>query len=150
MCIRDRTIPEAVELVLQAGSMGNGGDVFVLDMGEPVRIYDLAVKMIMLSGLQVRDKSNLDGDIEIQFVGLRPGEKLFEELLIGDNVSKTANNLIMRAEEKMISWSLLKPMLDKLIDASINDEQEEIRGLLVMLVPEYSPQESIKDFLYKD
>jgi len=144
------TIPEAVELVLQAGSMGNGGDVFVLDMGEPVRIYDLAVKMIMLSGLQVRDKSNLDGDIEIQFVGLRPGEKLFEELLIGDNVSKTANNLIMRAEEKMISWSLLKPMLDKLIDASINDEQEEIRGLLVMLVPEYSPQESIKDFLYKD
>jgi len=144
------TIPEAVELVLQAGSMGNGGDVFVLDMGEPVRIYDLAVKMIMLSGLQVRDKSNLDGDIEIQFVGLRPGEKLFEELLIGDNVSKTANNLIMRAEEKMISWSLLKPMLDKLIDASINDEQEEIRGLLVKLVPEYSPQESIKDFLYRD
>ena len=81
------TIPESVELVIQAGAMGKGGDVFVLDMGDPVKIYDLAVKMIRLSGLQVLDEHNQDGDIEIKFTGLRPGEKLYEELLVGDNVT---------------------------------------------------------------
>ena len=96
------TIPEAVQLVIQAGAMGQGGDVFVLNMGKPVKIYDLAKKMIHLSGLQVLDKSNPNGDIEIIFTGLRPGEKLFEELLVGNNVVNTKNKLIMRASEEMI------------------------------------------------
>jgi len=137
------TIPEAVELVIQASAMGQGGDVFVLDMGEPVRINDLAIKMIKLSGLQVRDKDNPDGDIEIKFIGLRPGEKLFEELLVGDNTQKTENPLIMRAEEIMIDWKLLKPILVKLRDSSISSNQEEIHALLTKIVPEFKPQDSV-------
>jgi len=96
------TIPEAVELAIQAGAMGLGGDVFVLYMGKLVRIYDLAKKMIRLSGLEVKDEAHLDGDIEIKYTGLRPSEKLYEELLIGDNVSDTDNPLIMRAQEEML------------------------------------------------
>ena len=137
------TIPEAVELVIQASAMGKGGDVFVLDMGKPIRINDLAIKMIQLSGLQVRDKDNPDGDIEIKFIGLRPGEKLFEELLVGDNTQKTENPLIMRAEEIMIDWKLLKPILDQLRDSSISSNQEEIYALLTKIVPEFKPQDSI-------
>ena len=137
------TIPEAVELVIQASAMVQGGDVFVLDMGEPIRINDLAIKMIQLSGLQVRDKDNPDGDIEIKFIGLRPGEKLFEELLVGDNTQKTENPLIMRAEEIMIDWKLLKPILDQLRDSSISSNQEEIYALLTKIVPEFKPQDSI-------
>ena len=133
------TIPEAVELVLQAGAMGHGGDVFVLDMGEPVKIYDLAVKMIHLSGLQVLDENNHDGDIEIQYTGVRPGEKLYEELLVGDNVSITDNKMIMRAREKMIAWDSLKPMLDELKQTSIIDEHVKIRELLTQIVPEFIP-----------
>jgi FlaA1/EpsC-like NDP-sugar epimerase len=104
------TIPEAVELVIQAGAMGLGGDVFVLDMGKPVRIDDLAKKMIRLSGLEVKDESHPDGDIEIKYTGLRPGEKLYEELLIGDNVSDTDNPLIMRAEEELLTWDEISPI----------------------------------------
>ena len=141
------TIPESVELVIQAGAMGAGGDVFVLDMGEPVKIYDLAVKMIQLSGLKLRDQYNLDGDIEIIFTGLRPGEKLYEELLIGSNVSKTENNLIMRAEEVMLPWKTLKPLLDELENASINNEHQKIRSLLQKLVPEFDPQSDIIDLV---
>jgi len=137
------TIPEAVELVIQASAMGQGGDVFVLDMGEPVRINDLAIKMIQLSGLQVRDKDNPDGDIEIKFIGLRPGEKLFEELLVGDNTHKTENPLIMRAEEIMIDWELLKPILDELRTSSISSNQEKMQTLLSKIVPEFKPQDSI-------
>ena len=109
------SIPEAVELVIQAGAMGEGGDMFVLDMGEPVRILDLARKMIRLSGLKVKDKLNPNGDIEIRYTGLRPGEKLYEELLIGDNVSETSNPMIMRAKEEMLAWDELKLILDGLI-----------------------------------
>ena len=133
------TIPEAVELVLQAGAMGQGGDVFVLDMGKPVRIHDLAVKMIQLSGLQVLDENNPDGDIEIKYTGLRPGEKLYEELLVGDNVTETDNKMIMRANEVMIDWDNLKPILNELEEASINTEQKKIRELLIRIVPEYNP-----------
>ena len=103
------TIPEAVELVIQAGAMGEGGDVFVLDMGKPIRIYDLAVKMIQLSGLSVINENNLDGDIEIKYTGLRPGEKLFEELLVDKNVTSTESKLIMRAKETMLEWESLQP-----------------------------------------
>ena len=133
------TIPEAVELVIQAGAMGKGGDVFVLDMGKPVKIYDLAVKMIQLSGLQVLDDNNPDGDIEIVYTGLRPGEKLYEELLVGNNVTETENKLIMRAQEEMIDWENLKPILNELNEASKNTELGRIRELLTQIVPEFNP-----------
>jgi len=133
------TIPEAVELVIQAGAMAEGGEVFVLDMGEPIRIYDLAVKMIKLSGLQVLDESNPKGDIEIKYTGLRQGEKLYEELLVGGKFSLTENRLIMRAEEKMISWDKLEPMLAEIKAASIGSETEKIYKLLEKLVPEFNP-----------
>jgi FlaA1/EpsC-like NDP-sugar epimerase len=127
--------------------MGKGGDVFVLDMGEPVKIYDLAVKMIQLSGLQVKDETNVDGDIEIIYTGLRPGEKLYEELLVGKNVNKTENKLIMRAEEEMIKWEKLVPLLESLEKASIKNENEKIRELLQNLVPGFIPQSKIIDLV---
>ena len=144
------TIPEAVELVVQAGAMGKGGDVFVLNMGEPVRIYDLATKMIQLSGLQVLDENNLDGDIEIKCIGLRPGEKLYEELLVGDNISQTDSLLIMRAEESMLDWEDLKPILDQLNEAINNSDQDKVRELLIEAVPEFKPQCDIADLLFKN
>ena len=114
------TIPEAVELVIQSGAMGYSGDVLVLDMGEPIKIYDLALKMIHLSGLKVLDGQNRDGDIEIIFTGLRPGEKLYEELVIGENFLKTEHDYILRAQEKMIDWKILDPILSELNDALLN------------------------------
>ena len=132
------TIPEAVELVIQSGAMAQGGDVFVLDMGEPVSINDLAIKMIQLSGMKVRDHNNPDGDIEISYTGVRPGEKLYEELLVGDNVIKTENRLIMRANEIMIEWKLLEPMLDELKEVSITGEKDLIQKSLKKIVPEYN------------
>jgi FlaA1/EpsC-like NDP-sugar epimerase len=142
------TIPEAVELVIQAGAMGKGGDVFVLDMGKPVLINDLAVRMIELSGLKVMDKKNPDGDIEIKYTGLRPGEKLYEELLVGGNVKATDNKLIMSAQENMIEWEVLKPALDQLQHSALNLDQRKIRDLLIELVPEFKPQSKIRDLLY--
>jgi len=144
------TIPEAVELVIQAGAMGLGGDVFVLDMGKPVRIYDLAKKMIRLSGLEVKDEERLDGDIEIKYTGLRPGEKLYEELLIGDNVSDTDNPLIMRANEDMLSWDELEPTLNSLKIAITDCDQKKLRELLIQIVPGFKPQCEITDVLYKE
>jgi FlaA1/EpsC-like NDP-sugar epimerase len=141
------TIPEAVELVIQSGAMGNGGEVFVLDMGAQIRIYDLAIKMINLSGLQLLDKNNPDGDIEIKFTGLRPGEKLYEELLVGEDVEKTENKLIMRANESMIDWTELEPLLIELNEACINTNQEKIRKILIKIVPEFSPQSPILDLV---
>ncbi len=143
------TIPEAVELVLQAGSMSSGGDVFVLDMGKPVRIKDLAEKMIRLSGLEVKDEFNTHGDIDIIYTGLRPGEKLYEELLIGDKVTETENPLIMRAVEDMLDWEELKPILDSLRDAIDSGDQKRLRQLLIQLVPGFKPQHKISDILYK-
>jgi FlaA1/EpsC-like NDP-sugar epimerase len=127
------SIPEAVELVIQAGAMAEGGEVFLLDMGEPVRIYDLAVKMIQLSGLQVLDKNHPMGDIEIIFTGLRPGEKLYEELLVSGSFSSSENKLIMRAEEQMMKWNELEPILNKIQEAAENFEVEKIKKLLNQL-----------------
>ena len=141
------TIPEAVELVIQSGALGSGGDVFVLDMGEPVRIYDLAVKMINLSGLQLLNNSNPNGDIEIKFTGLRPGEKLYEELLVGTNVTNTENKLIMRAMESMIEWEVLKPLVLELEQACKNSNQQRAREILIKIVPEFSPQSPILDLI---
>jgi FlaA1/EpsC-like NDP-sugar epimerase len=142
------SIPEAVALVIQAGAMAKGGDVFVLDMGEPIRILDLAKKMIRLSGLQIKDELYPDGDIEIEFTGLRPGEKLYEELLIGDNVSETGNPMIMRAEEEMLAWDDLKLILDGLEKAVDSGDQDKLRQLLIKAVPGFKPQSDIIDILY--
>ena len=144
------SIPEAVELVIQSGAMSKGGEVFVLDMGSPVRIYDLAVKMIKMSGLKVCDEQNPEGDIEIAYTGLRPGEKLYEELLVGDNVSSTQNSLIMSAKEKMIDWDVLKPILNRLQESALSSDQSNIRSLLIEIVPEFKPQSKIRDLLYDE
>jgi FlaA1/EpsC-like NDP-sugar epimerase len=143
------TIPEAAQLVIQAGSMGQGGDVFVLDMGEPVRIVELAEKMIHLSGLSVRSEKNPHGDIAIEFTGLRPGEKLYEELLIGDNVAATQHPMIMTANEDHLSWDLLKGKLSELLTALDQDDYTRVRQLLRDTVSGYTPDGEIVDWIYQ-
>lgn len=136
------TIPEAAQLVIQASAMATGGDVFVLDMGDPVRIYDLAVKMVYLSGLLVKDGTHPHGDIEIKITGLRPGEKLYEELLIGDNPQPTAHPKIMKAHEEFLPWSDLQQELEKLNVALNSCDTNLIREILKKLVPGYQPNSS--------
>ena len=141
------TIPEAAELVIQAGAMADGGDVFVLDMGDPVKIVDLARSMIELSGRSVREDSSGDGDIAIEYIGLRPGEKLYEELLIGDDTSLSAHPRIMRAHEPFIAWHDLRVALNEL-EAMINDGRScAARKLLEKLVIEFRPTDDIVDFV---
>lgn len=142
------TIPEAAQLVLQAGSMGKGGDVFVLDMGKPVRIADLARRMISLMGLTVRDEDNLDGDVEIVYTGLRPAEKLFEELLIGTNVTGTEHPMIMRAMEHSLPWLQVQQVLDELALALTRFDCERARQLLMQTVAEYRPTGDIQDLVW--
>ena len=143
------TIPEAAQLVIQAGSMGQGGDVFVLDMGEPVRIVELAEKMIHLSGLSVRSDRNPQGDISIEFTGLRPGEKLYEELLIGDNVAATPHPMIMSAHEDHLPWEVLKARLSELLSAVDSDNYTHVRQLLRETVSGYTPDGDIVDWIYQ-
>ncbi|MEN4945953.1 nucleoside-diphosphate sugar epimerase/dehydratase [Pseudomonas proteolytica] len=143
------TIPEAAQLVIQAGSMGQGGDVFVLDMGEPVRIVELAEKMIHLSGLSVRSDKNPHGDIAIEFTGLRPGEKLYEELLIGDNVVATQHPMIMSANEDHLDWEILKGKLTELLAAVDADDYSRVRQLLRDTVSGYAPDGEIVDWIYQ-
>ena len=142
------TVTEAVELTIQAGAMGTGGDVFVLDMGQPVKIKELAEKLIRLSGLKVKDENFPEGDIEIKYTGLRAGEKLYEELLIGDNVSKTENPLIMRAKEDKFEWVDLKNLLDKLSVSNKKSDHNSTREILKKIVSGFSPEGTIKDILY--
>jgi len=142
------TIPEAAQLVIQAGAMGQGGDVFVLDMGLPVKIAELAEKMIHLSGLSVRSEKNQQGDIAIEFTGLRPGEKLYEELLIGDNVSPTEHPMIMRANEEHLPWELFKVRLSELLDAVERDDYDRVRQLLRETVSGYKPEGEIVDWIH--
>ena len=141
------TIPEAAELVIQAGAMGRGGDVFVLDMGEPIRIVDLAKRMIHLSGFVEKDREHPDGDIEILYTGLRSGEKLYEELLIGDNVSGTEHQKIMRAEEKIIPWLQLDDILQQLEQINDEDECQQVRDILMTHIDGFKPQCDVKDWL---
>ncbi|MBE7927483.1 polysaccharide biosynthesis protein [Pseudomonas saudiphocaensis] len=143
------TIPEAAQLVIQAGSMGQGGDVFVLDMGQPVKIAELAEKLIHLSGMSVRSEKNPHGDITIEFTGLRPGEKLYEELLIGDNVSATEHPMIMRAEEESFTWDVLRALLAKLLKAVEQDDYPQVRVLLREMVSGYVPEGDIVDLIYQ-
>ncbi|MGE3599658.1 MAG: polysaccharide biosynthesis protein, partial [Dehalococcoidia bacterium] len=142
------TIPEAAALVLQAGSMGEGGDVFVLDMGKPVRISDLARRMVALAGYSVRDDDNPNGDIEIRFTGLRPAEKLFEELLIGNNVMGTEHPMIMRALEHTPTWEQLQPMLRDLLAALNRCDCRRALDLLAAAVREYRPSEQAHDLVW--
>ncbi len=131
------TIPEAAQLVLQAGSMGESGSVFVLDMGEPVRIVDLAYRMVRLYGLTVRDEEHPDGDIEIHVTGLRPGEKLYEELLIGGEVTETEHPRILKARERDMPYAELMGALDALAEALAANDHAAIIAMLRQLVPEY-------------
>lgn len=133
------SIPEAVQLVIQAGAMAKGGDVFVLDMGESVKIVDLAKKMISLAGYQLKDQYSPDGDIEIQYSGLRPGEKLYEELLIGDNVKGTQHTRIMQASEEFLQLDELTKLLADLENVLSNDVLEEIKLSLTKIVSGYTP-----------
>jgi len=142
------TIPEAAQLVIQAGAMAGGGEVFVLDMGEPIRIVDLAHKMISLSGLSVRSVDKPFGDIEIHITGLRPGEKLYEELLIGDNHQKTIHPKIMKAQEEFIVWPELKLHLECLKEYLAADNIVDSRELLLQLVNGYKPNSEIVDWVY--
>ena len=142
------TIPEAAQLVIQAGAMGTGGDVFVLDMGQPVRIYDLASRMVELSGMSLRTEANPDGDIAIAVTGLRPGEKLYEELLIGDNPKPTQHARIMKAHEDFIVWDELQGKLATLQIAIRQNDVPVIRSLLKDLVPGYQPTGAVVDWVH--
>jgi FlaA1/EpsC-like NDP-sugar epimerase len=144
------TIPEAAQLVIQAGAMASGGDVFVLDMGEPVKIMDLAKRMVELSGLSVRDEANPEGDIEISVTGLRPGEKLYEELLIGDNPLPTSHKRIMKAHEEFLSWSILQGQLAELNKVLNANDVPVIRSLLKGLVPGYQPDGDVVDWVWME
>jgi len=154
------TIPEAAQLVMQTGAMAggdrsgsdnhSGAEVYVLDMGAPVKIYDLAQRMIELSGLRVMDEDTPKGDIAIKVVGLRPGEKLYEELLIGNNPKKTQHPRIMKASEKYLSWDELQPVLNTLRIAALNGDVLMVRTIFKTLVPEYVPDRNIADLVYKE
>jgi FlaA1/EpsC-like NDP-sugar epimerase len=139
------TIPEATQLVLQAGAMARGGDVFVLDMGKPIRIADLARRMVHLSGLTVRDETNPEGDIEIRYTGLRPAEKLFEELLIGNNVTGSGHPMIMRALEHSLPWGEMQELLQALLIAMGQFDVVAARDLLLRGVREYRPSGEVVD-----
>jgi FlaA1/EpsC-like NDP-sugar epimerase len=142
------TIPEAAQLVIQAGAMAKGGDVFVLDMGDPVKILELAKRMIHLSGLEVKGDDTPHGDIEIKFTGLRPGEKLYEELLIGNDVKNTDHEKIMRANESMIPWEELNGLIRRLQQAINDNDDVEIRAVLSEAVVGYKPQCAIANVLH--
>lgn len=142
------TIPEAAQLVIQAGAMAEGGEVFVLDMGDPVKIIDLARHMIELTGLTLRDANNPDGDIAIEITGLRPGEKLYEELLIGNDPKKTSHPRIMKANEKFLLWADLDRQLRSLDDALNANDVASILTQLQALVPDYQRSPDIVDWVY--
>jgi FlaA1/EpsC-like NDP-sugar epimerase len=140
------TIPEAAQLVLQAAGMAKGAEVFVLDMGAPVKIYDLARRMIEFSGLTLRDDLNPGGDIPITVTGLRPGEKLYEELLIGGNPESTSHPKILKAREESLSYAELTEALERLRQAIEANKVDKMRNLMVELVPGYTPERRVVDW----
>jgi FlaA1/EpsC-like NDP-sugar epimerase/ActR/RegA family two-component response regulator len=144
------TIPEATQLVIKAGAIATGGTVFLLDMGDPVKIIDLARRMVELSGLTVRDQNNAEGDIEIQVTGLRPGEKLFEELLIGNCPEQTSNSRIFKANEHFLPWSELQVELQELITATNGNDVKRIKRILKNVIPEYQPAKETNDLLARE
>lgn len=144
------TLPEAAQLVIQAGAMAQGGDVFVLDMGRPVRIHELARRMVELSGLTLRDELHPDGDIEIEITGLRPGEKLYEELLIGDNPQPTVHPRILKAREAFSPWQELEAKLQGLKKATTENDVVDIRRRVSELVSDYAANDEIVDWIYAE
>jgi FlaA1/EpsC-like NDP-sugar epimerase len=142
------TIPEAAQLVIQAGAMAEGGEVFVLDMGQPVKIFDLAKSMVELSGLTLKDASNPEGDIEIEITGLRPGEKLYEELLIGDDPRSTSHPRIMKANERYLPWLDLEMHLNALNQALVANDVEQMLVLMQELVAGYQRESTIVDWVH--
>ena len=154
------TIPEAAQLVMQTGAMAaqelkdsndaKGAEVYVLDMGEPVKIYDLARRMVELSGLRIKENDDPSGDIAIKIIGLRPGEKLYEELLIGNNPQKTQHPRIMKAREEYLSWNELMPLLSKLKAAADNCDVLMIINLFKKLIPQYTPEKKVADWVYNE
>jgi FlaA1/EpsC-like NDP-sugar epimerase len=142
------TIPEAAQLVIQAGSMADGGDVFVLDMGKPVRIGDLARRMIHLAGLTVRDEQHPEGDIEISYTGLRPAEKLYEELLIGNNVTGTQHPMILRAIEHSLPWDRVQELLNEIMEAMGRYDCQQSLQILSDVVAEYTPAPQPHDLMW--
>jgi FlaA1/EpsC-like NDP-sugar epimerase len=142
------TIPEAAQLVIQAGAMAQGGDVFVLDMGESVKIADLARRMVELSGMTIKDELNPEGEIAIEVTGLRPGEKLYEELLIGDNPERTTHERIMKAHEDYLPWPVLELRLNELKLAMQHNDHFAMRQTMQDLVSGYLPNEQIVDWIY--
>jgi len=144
------TIKEASELVIQAGAMAKGGEVFLLDMGEPIKIYDLAKKMIQLSGLKLRDKNNTKGDIEILITGLRPGEKLYEELLIENNSISTDHPKIFKAQDNFIPWDELSLQIKNLEEVVAKNDQRKIIQILKKIVSGYKPSKNIVDYFFNE
>ena len=144
------TIKEAAELVIQASAMSDGGDVFVLDMGESVKIIDLAKKMINLSGLKLKDNDSKDGDIEIKITGLRPGEKLFEELLIGNNAQLTIHPKIFKAREAFLKWDTLNSNLLNLDRLISDNESKKVIDLMKRIVSGYNPSDIMQDLFLKE
>ena len=144
------TIPEASQLVIQAGAMAKGGDVFVLDMGEPVKIMKLAERMVELSGLSIKNEQNPGGDIEIEITKLRPGEKLYEELLIGSDPESTSHHRIMKARDTFLDWDKLENKIKTLTVALHANDVQLIRHLLERLVVEYQPSKNIVDWVYQE
>jgi FlaA1/EpsC-like NDP-sugar epimerase len=141
------TVPEAAQLVIQAGAMATGGDVYLLDMGEPVKIIDLARRMVELSGLTVQDEQNPNGDISIVTTGLRPGEKLYEELLINDNPEVTDHPKIRRAREQFLGWPQLSARLDELAELARDGDAKRLKAALSDLVAGYSPMDRVVDLV---
>ena len=144
------TITEASQLVIQAGAMAEKCEVFVLDMGESVKIKDLVIKMIQLSGLSIKNSKNLDGDIEIKITGLRPGEKLYEELLIGDNPEKTFHEKIRKAQDPFISFNKLKIDLENISNLIEGNRVQEVKNMLSKLVTSYESNSKIIDHFYEN
>jgi FlaA1/EpsC-like NDP-sugar epimerase len=135
---------------ISGGRVSSEAEVYVLDMGEPVKIIDLARRMVELSGFRVKDENSPEGDIAIEVVGLRPGEKLYEELLIGNDPQATQHPRIMKANEKFLPWDELQPMITTLITAAGNGDVMMIRSMLQLLVPEYQPDEKVVDWVYRE
>ena len=145
-----KDIGAAVGAHIGDSRVSSEAEVYVLDMGEPVKIIDLARRMVELSGFRVKDEDSPEGDIAIEVVGLRPGEKLYEELLIGNNPQVTQHPRIMKANEKFLPWSELQPMITTLRIAAVNGDVMMIRSMLQLLVPEYQPDEKVVDWVYRE
>ena len=144
------TVPEAAQLVIQAGALGENAEVFVLDMGKSIKIKDMIIKMINLSGQKIKDENNLEGDIEIKITGLRPGEKLYEELLIGDNPMKTIHPKIIKIQEPSISFDQFEKNINELKIQLDNQNSRQVKKSLDKVIRFYSSNSELVDYIYNE